>query len=149
MGVGRIFATIDTHRYYCDQTIYCLISETDTPNIKYLLGLISSKLLAFYFEKKMSDRKETFPKIKGVQIEELPICAIDVSVESDKALHDHVVKLVERMLAAKEELSKAKTEAETTRLERECESLDRQIDEAVYQLYGLTEEEIKIMTSEP
>ncbi|MFZ1082365.1 MAG: hypothetical protein WAO19_10625 [Candidatus Kryptoniota bacterium] len=47
------------------------------------------------------------------------------------------------MLAAKEELSKAKAEAETTRLERECESLDRQIDQAVYQLYGLTEEKIR------
>jgi predicted nucleic acid-binding Zn-ribbon protein len=48
--------------------------------------------------------------------------------------HDPIVNLVERMLWAKEELSKAKTEAETSRLERECETLDRQIDQAVYGL---------------
>ncbi len=59
--------------------------------------------------------------------------------------HEPIFNLVERMLAAKEELSKAKTEAETSRLERECESLDRQIDQAVYELYGLTEEEIKVV----
>jgi predicted nucleic acid-binding Zn-ribbon protein len=66
-------------------------------------------------------------------------------IHSDKASHDHIVQLVERMLAAKQELGKAKTEAETTRLERECEALDRQIDQAVYELYGLTEEEIKVV----
>ena len=32
-----------------------------------------------------------------------------------------------------------------TRLERECEALDRQIDQALYELYGLTEEEIKVV----
>ena len=30
-------------------------------------------------------------------------------------------------------------------LERKCESLDNQIDKLVYELYGLTEEEIKIV----
>ena len=42
----------------------------------------------------------------------------------------------------------AKTDAEVNRLELLCESLDRQIDEAVYELYGLTEEEIKIVEGE-
>ena len=42
-------------------------------------------------------------------------------------------------------MSKAKTEAEITRLERECEALDRETDQDVNQLYGLTEEEIKMV----
>jgi adenine-specific DNA-methyltransferase len=49
------------------------------------------------------------------------------------------------MLDAKEKLNQAKTEAETNRLEMLFKSLDHQIDEAVYELYGLTEEEIKIV----
>ena len=39
----------------------------------------------------------------------------------------------------------AKTDAEVNRLEMQCAAIDRQIDAAVYELYGLTEEEIKIV----
>ncbi len=49
------------------------------------------------------------------------------------------------MLAAKEKLAKAKTDAESNRLATHCAALDRQIDAAVHELYGLTEEEIAIV----
>ncbi len=49
------------------------------------------------------------------------------------------------MLAAKAKLAQSKTGAETHRLEAHCASLDRQIVAAVYELYGLTEEEIAIV----
>jgi adenine-specific DNA-methyltransferase len=52
------------------------------------------------------------------------------------------------MLAAKEKLPAAKTDSEVNRLEMQCESLDRQIDEAVYELYGLTKEEIGIVEND-
>jgi adenine-specific DNA-methyltransferase len=38
-----------------------------------------------------------------------------------------------------------KRKSDKNYLERKCETLDKQIDELVYQLYGLTEEEIKIV----
>ena len=37
------------------------------------------------------------------------------------------------------------TQSKKTRLQREIEATDRQIDQLVYELYGLTEEEIKIV----
>jgi hypothetical protein len=52
---------------------------------------------------------------------------------------------IDEWLDAKEKLSAAKTEAETNRLDLLCQTLDRQIGEEVYELYGLTEEEIKIV----
>jgi len=45
----------------------------------------------------------------------------------------------------KKQLQQAKTEGDKNYLNRKCETLDKQIDELVYQLYGLTEEEIKIV----
>ncbi|MBI5476341.1 MAG: hypothetical protein HY964_06360 [Ignavibacteriales bacterium] len=64
---------------------------------------------------------------------------------ADKARHDNIVKLVEQMLAAKVKHAKATTESEKNRLDIHIEALDRQIDNAVYELYGLTEEERKIV----
>ena len=49
------------------------------------------------------------------------------------------------MLEEKKQLQPAKTEGDKTYLTRKCERLDKEIDQLVYQLYGLTEEEIKIV----
>jgi len=49
------------------------------------------------------------------------------------------------MLTAKKQLQQAKTESDKNYLQRKCATLDKQIDELVYQLYGLTEEEIKVV----
>ena len=49
------------------------------------------------------------------------------------------------MLEAKKQLALAKTDKDKTYYENKCASLDRQIDRLVYDLYGLTEEEIKIV----
>jgi len=43
------------------------------------------------------------------------------------------------------QLQQAKTESDKNYLQRKCETLDKQIDDLVYQLYGLTAEEIKIV----
>jgi len=45
----------------------------------------------------------------------------------------------------KKQHQQAKTEKDKTYIERKCATLDKQIDELVYQLYCLTEEEIKIV----
>jgi hypothetical protein len=49
------------------------------------------------------------------------------------------------MLDVKAKMVNSKTESETNWFEMLCKTLDRQIDEAVCQLYGLTEEEIRIV----
>jgi len=48
-------------------------------------------------------------------------------------------------LEAKKELAKAQTDKDKTYYESKCASLDAQIDRMVYELYGLTEEEIRIV----
>ena len=52
---------------------------------------------------------------------------------------------LEQMLDAKKQLAASQTEKDRTYFENKCASLDRQIDALVYDLYGLTGEEIKIV----
>lgn len=70
---------------------------------------------------------------------------IDFTNPTDKSRHDQMVTLVERMLALHKQLAAAKTPQANTVLERQIEATDRQIDRLVYELYDLTEEEIKIV----
>ena len=69
----------------------------------------------------------------------------DFSNSLDKARHDRMVSLVEQMLSLNKQLQTAKTDHEKTSLQRQIEFTDRQIDHLVYELYGLTEDDIKIV----
>jgi hypothetical protein len=59
--------------------------------------------------------------------------------------HDKMVKLVETMLDLHRQLPKAKTPHERESMERTIAATDKAIDALVYELYGLTEEEIGIV----
>ena len=58
-----------------------------------------------------------------------------------------MVTLVERMLALHKNLASAKTPQEKESVQRQVQSTDGGIDRLVYELYGLTEDEIKIVES--
>ncbi len=78
-------------------------------------------------------------------IKQLPIRTINFSDPKDKARHDQMVGLVEQMLNLYKRLTGAKTTHDKTILQRQIDGTDRQIDRLVYDLYGLTDEEIKII----
>ena len=56
-----------------------------------------------------------------------------------------MVKFVEQMLTAQKERANALTDRDIDYWQRRCDTLDRQIDELVYELYGLTEDEIALV----
>ncbi len=74
----------------------------------------------------------------------IPIPAINFSDAEDKARHEKMVSLVERMLELHKSPS-ARTPGDKERVKREIESTDRQIDRLVYELYELSHEEIAIV----
>jgi hypothetical protein len=59
-----------------------------------------------------------------------------------------MVALVDQMLNLNKKLNNAKLPQEKNLLQRQIETTDKQIDQLVYELYDLTEEEIKIVESE-
>jgi hypothetical protein len=63
----------------------------------------------------------------------------------EKSMHDRVVGLVEKMIGAKKALAEARTDKDREFYERFCEKLDRDIDDLIYQLYDITQEERKII----
>lgn len=81
----------------------------------------------------------------GQYLANFPVRTIDFSDPEDAARCDKMVALVEAMLELHISLAAARTPTEKQVLERQIETTDRQIDALVYELYGLTEEEIMII----
>ncbi len=113
---------------------------------EYFLGLLNSRLLDFYLKTYSSQFSGGYYAYNKQYIERLPIRIIDFMNKDESAIHDKMVNFVRHML----ELHKRthKTPFEQERLAREIAATDAQIDRLVYDLYGLTEEEIKIVEGE-
>ena len=143
--IGKIpTVSYDEDGFYTLNTIYNLIA-TDSYSLKYLLGIINSKLGGWFWLKKNCDFKTLFPKIKKSQIESIPVRIVNFENAKDRSSHDHIVSLVEKMLALHQQLAAAKTPQDITLLQRQIDATDKQIDQLVYALYGLTDEEIALV----
>jgi hypothetical protein len=75
----------------------------------------------------------------------IPYPKLEPAKNAHNTRHDRMVELVDRMLALHKQLATAKTDHEKTAIQRQIDAMDREIDNLVYELYGLTEEEIAIV----
>jgi adenine-specific DNA-methyltransferase len=126
---NRIISSYDNEQIYTDQTTYLILDKNKNErNLQFVLGLLNSKLVYFYFKNTMADNKDLFPKIKRSNLLLLPIVQISESEQQP------LITLVEEIIAIK----KATPSVSTAEKEGE-------IDRLVYGLYGLTVEEIGIV----
>jgi type I restriction-modification system DNA methylase subunit len=111
----------------------------------YLLGLLNSRLLTFYFQRISSPFRSGWYAYEPRYLNRIPIYPINFSDPTDVQHYNQIISLGERMLSLHQQLSSAKTPNDKTYLQRQTESTDAQIDTLVYKLYGLTEEEILLV----
>jgi hypothetical protein len=109
---------------------------------KALMGILQSKLFLFLYRVSNQGEARVIPQIKAAKLEPLPIPDL---LGSGKKLNDRLVIVVEKMLTLVPALHSAKTDAERTALQNAIRKTDRDIDQLVYQLYGLTPEEIALV----
>ena len=134
---------LDDIGYYCSNTTY-FIPARDL----YLLALLNSRLGYFYFAETcagLEGKADIYLRFFGQYLQRFPVRSISSSNCADKARHGKMVELVETMLSLHKKLAAAKTDHDKTAIQRQIDATDRQIDQLVYDLYELTDEEIKIV----
>jgi SAM-dependent methyltransferase len=141
----QIWASITDEELYNTQNAFNLLAKSGW-NLNYLLGILNSRLMTFYHRKKYLDEfKMRFQKILIKDCRRFPIRTIDFTHAADKTAHDRMVKLVDTMLQLHPRLVAAQAAHDRDLIQRQIDATDQQIDALVYQLYGLTAEEIKIV----
>lgn len=124
IGTYPVFG-IDTNGYPVLNTAFMISQFKEDISPYALLGILNSKIIRFYWIQRFSDNRKQFPKIKGAYLEQLPI-------KRNCELEKKIVELVLKILR----LSDAKMDIST---------LENQIDQIVYQLYGLTTDDISVI----
>jgi hypothetical protein len=139
-------------RFYFDKEGYYLANTGYAIGMDdlYLLGVLNSKLFWFAISNisiPFGIRAGEFRyRLIYQYMEKVPIRVINFSDPAEKAAHDRMVSLVERMLALHKQFPRTPQEKEM--LQREMQSTDQAIDTLVYELYGLTEAEIGVVEGE-
>ncbi|MCI0558740.1 MAG: hypothetical protein MN733_09610, partial [Nitrososphaera sp.] len=142
----RIIASYYEGELYHSRDVIPVKCDGSSASPLYLLGIVNSRLITWYHHRRNpKSQKALFPKVLVSDVEKLPIHSINFSDSADKAKHDQMVILVERMLDLHKRLAKATNPADNERLQRQIDATDREIDRLVYGLYELTDEEISIL----
>ena len=122
-----------------------ILEELGEHSPKYILGLLNSKLVTYYLRAVCPAKLNNYRRLNANNLNTIPLRTINFADPSDKKQHDEVIQLVESMLALNKHKTEAITQTEQGMIQRQIDATDREIDSLVYQLYGLTKEEIAIV----
>ena len=122
---------------------YGILSKKNI-NPKYLLALLNSCLLDWFHHQGSTRFRGGYFSYESRFIKNLPIRIIDLKNPKEKEFHDDLVKLVDVMLDLRKREQKAEGH-ELEQLKRQIKKTDREIDERVYELYGVTGKEKELV----
>jgi len=129
----RMQATYDTESYFCGNTAYIIPVED-----KFLLGILNSNLIQFCYSKLSSSIRGGYLRFIRQYLETIP-------VQHDENLKNQITEFVNHLLLLNKEKSQARLHSKVSQIEGRIEFCENRINELVYQLYGLTRDEIELI----
>jgi adenine-specific DNA-methyltransferase len=136
--MGPAFSYVD---FPCYVTRAFLVVKPENIDLKYLTGLLNSKLIYFWLKHKGKKQGEQ------LQIDKEPLMQLPL-IKADEALQSKIAGLVDKVTKCNADLHR--TPADTDKwhaIKKEYKKLEEEIDQEIYNLYGLTEGDIKIIES--
>ena len=142
---ARIFAAYTDKELYNTQSVFNLVLKPNVEvDIKFILAIINSKLMNFYHSNKYLDQsKNLFQKILIQNCKQFPIPVLDSTKKQQKAIHDKVVKYVDSIETIQQSINTNKNPNQTEQLQSRLQAEENRLDYLIYEMYGLTQLEIK------
>lgn len=112
---------------------------------EFLLGCLNSRLLFWNLRQISNIFRGGWITCTKQYVGKLPIVRLDLDTHAHRQAHDQLVELVKTLLQLHRRAARMKPGHTRTVVERQIEAVDRQIDQHVYQLYGLTDDEVRLV----
>lgn len=127
---------------YSEESAYVMMAiniiKTTRCNLKFLTAVLNSKLVSFWLKHKGKMQGDNF------QVDKAPLLAIPLPTATPEQ-QEELASLAQTMIELKKKLAEAKVSNDKRLLTQQAEGIDKEIDKLVYQLYGLNDEEIKVI----
>jgi adenine-specific DNA-methyltransferase len=133
--------------YYHGPAIHSFVisEQYNYLHYNYILALLSSKLFWFFISHTSTALRGNAYRLTPEYINPFPVKIIDKNNKKVLNTHDALVSLVDKMLDLKKKEAVEPNQQLKTMISRQIDSVDKAIDTAVYQLYNLTNDEIKVV----
>lgn len=151
--ISRLAAIYDREEnFYLDNVDVggLILKEQSNSAYLYITGLLNSRLLDYYLHRISVPFRGGFYSANRQFLEPLPIRRINFANLKEKKMHDDLVALVDKILELNKRLASIHDTYcnERDELLREIKRTDKEIDNLVYDLYGLTVKERKVVEGE-
>jgi hypothetical protein len=140
---NRIEFALDTVGY-CNTNVVYNVHVNAGIHLNFLLGILNSNVVDFWFRNIYVNDDTIFPHIQKNQLESIPIPQLDLSKKADKQIHDKIVHYAGELLKLYP-YKNTVTLSEHQRTVSKIAHYEEQINRIVYELYTLTDDEIKII----
>ena len=124
-----------------------LKAEHVNQGYEFLLTLLNCRLSRWYFPHVSAPFRGNWRSANRQFLSLLPIRVIDFKNYKDSAVHRQLVELADSMKTLQGQLAAAKSATQNDIIQHQIATTDAEIDRLVYELYGLTKEEINIVES--
>jgi len=138
--------TISPEGIYHNTQVYSMLPHAAMPEaLEYWLGLLNSRVLWWFLTNTGAVLRGGYYRFKTNYLAPFPVpsCSPKGGTESD--IQRRVVGAVRSAQELRQAASAARTDHETHLIQRQIDATDKQIDQHVYELYGLTDKEIRIV----
>jgi adenine-specific DNA-methyltransferase len=119
---------------------YNIIKSTRI-NLKYLTGILNSKLIKFWLLKKGKMQGDIY------QVDKEPLLDIPIHKTTDKELETQMITLVDKIIKAKVSTFEADNDHDKDFFLNYSKTIESDIDNLVYKLYDISKEEVEIINS--
>lgn len=141
IGTHPDFA-LDSRGFQCLNTIF-MVNVHGAYDPYYVLAMLNSKLTKALWRDRYCDRRQTFPKIKGTYLEELPVFASLTPTGAEKKMMAELAELGKVLVNLSREGDNFKTGHARSNHKRRIDSAETRINNLVYLLYRLDDSKIK------
>jgi type I restriction-modification system DNA methylase subunit len=142
-----LMATKDDNGILSLGSVGNIFLKTKDYNRSFLLGILNSKFISWYVYRFIYGKAIRTMRFDNYHLEQTPFPGVDLSKKDEKQLYDNLVALVDIMLDLNKKTQSAKGN-EKEQIQRQIDKTDKEIDDIVYKLYGISEEERKIIEAE-
>ena len=138
----QLDATFTNADFICNTDVITLKPKTKI-DCKFFLAILNSSLCGTYIRSiNVNLDRDAFPKINTNTLEDFPVPDVN---KVEKSKHNEIIKHVDLLLQLNEELKEAKLPTRQEQIKQRIDHSEDKINRLVYELYELTEDEIKII----
>ncbi len=137
------FGLDETGSGYSGARVFGITSETENLDIKTLLGILNSKLIEFFLHSVAPLKQGGYYSYSSTFIDSVPLpkSILDKESKDIKELNNYVAMLLEN----NKKLETVKTDTEKEKIAGKNQFIEKEIENIVWKLYSLSEDEMKII----